>query len=334
MNSQLSNGLPALITAGNRILRADQIRPVLLRGVNRSGLEYAEPGVGGFLAAAHITQAEIREIVQGWRANVIRLPFNQDRCLNGSQSAEAYLASLDQVIDWAAALGAYTILDLQWLDAETVYGTTQNPVQGQTPNHVPPGPDENSIELWRTLATRYQNEPAVIFDLLNEPHDVLPDDPHPLKLIDSSGKVMLSDETRFTAQQWSRWASLLTASIREIKPDGIIMVGGVDWAFDLSAVQVEAPNIVYSTHIYSNRRKKNWKKALGRYREVPIFVGEWGGADQDLEFGRELASIMRERGFGWTAWSWSDFPLLVSAPGCTPTAFGSLVRDELFRAAE
>ena len=84
----------------------------------------------------------------------------------------------------------------------------------------------------------------------------------------------------------------------------------------------------------ANRRKKDWKKALGRYREVPRFVGEWGGTDQDLEFGRELASILRERGLGWTAWSWSDFPRLVSAAGYTPTTFGSLVRDELFRVAE
>ena len=101
MNGQLSHGLATLITAGSRLLRADQMRPVLLRGVNRSGMEYSEPGVDGFLAAAHITQDEIREIVQGWRANVIRLPFNQDWCLNGrgAQSAEAYLASLDQVIE-------------------------------------------------------------------------------------------------------------------------------------------------------------------------------------------------------------------------------------------
>ena len=104
MGGELSYGLPALVTAGNRILRADQMSLVLLRGVNRSGLEYSEPNADGFLAAARITPDEIREIVADWHANIIRLPFNQDWCLNGrgTFSAKAYLASLDQVIAWAA----------------------------------------------------------------------------------------------------------------------------------------------------------------------------------------------------------------------------------------
>jgi len=333
MNGQLSGDLSVLVTSGNRILRADNLQPVLLRGVNRSGLEYSEPGAAGFLDSAKITQDEIRQIVQGWNANVIRLPFNQDWCLNGrsAYSAEAYLSALDQVIAWAAELGAYTILDLQWLDSETLYGTTQNPQQGRTGNHVPPAPNDDTIRLWQALAARYKDETAVIFDLLNEPHDVLTDDSHPLNLIDANGNVAPSDQTRFTPKEWSKWAKILTAAIREIKPDGIIMIGGVDWAFDLSAVQVDAPNIVYSTHIYSNRSRRDWPKALGRHRDIPIFVGEWGGTDQDLDFGTTLASLLSEYGLGWTAWSWSDFPRLVTPSAYTPTAFGTLVRNQLGR---
>lgn len=334
MNGELSHGLPALITAGNRIVRADRMSPVLLRGINRSGLEYSEPNAAGFLSAAGIMQDEIREIVTGWAANVLRLPFNQDWCLNGrgAHSAEAYLATLDQVIAWTAELGAYTILDLQWLDVETIFGTTVDPIQGRAANHVPPTPNEHTITLWRVLAERYRDEPAVIFDLLNEPHDAMQDDPHPLNLIDSEGNISPSNEMHFAARDWSAWANVLTAAIREIRPEGIIMICGVDWAFDLSTVAVDAPNIVYSTHIYSNRNRKNWPKALGRHREVPIFVGEWGGTEQDLEFGSNLASRMEQLGLGWAAWSWSDFPRLVDAAGTPPfraTAFGSLVRNEL-----
>jgi endoglucanase len=334
MFGELSHGLPALVTSGNRILRADQMSPVLLRGINRSGLEYSEPNASGFLSAARITQDEICEIVNGWRANILRIPFNQDWCLNGHgvHSAEEYLASLDQVIAWAAEFGAYTILDLQWHDVETVYGTTTHPTQGRVANHVPPAPNAQTIELWRRLAARYRDETAVIFDLLNEPHDVLEDDPHPLNLIATDGTVMPSDELRVTAREWSKWATVLVGGIRESKPDGIVMVGGVDWAFDLSGVVVDAPNIVYSTHIYSNRRRKDWSKAIGQHCEIPIFVGEWGGTKQDLEFGASLAAQMQSRGLGWTAWSWADFPPLVEALGVrapNPTPFGALVRNEL-----
>jgi Endoglucanase len=334
MNGELSHGLPALITSGNRIMRSDSMTQVLLRGINRSGLEYSEPGSHGFLQAAGISREELQEIVCGWRANIIRVPFNQDWCLNGrgAYSAEDYLAALDQEIAWASEFGAYTILDLQWLDADTAYGTTEHPGQGRVANRVPPSPNGLTTDLWRLLAARYRDEPAVLFDLLNEPHDVLDDDWHALNLIGADAQVVASNETRFTAREWSRWSNYLTAAIRDIRPEGILLIGGVDWAFDLSSVKVNAPNIVYSTHIYSNRSRKRWPLALGRCREVPVFVGEWGGVDDDLQFGEDLAQELQGRGLGWTAWSWSDFPRLVASPhgpAYDPTAFGKLVRNQL-----
>src|SRR4051794_1410651 len=113
MGSELSRDLPWLATSGPHILPADTMLPVLLRGVNRSGLEYSEPNDGGFLAAAGITEDEIGRIVSDWGANIIRVPFNQDWALRGrnGRPAEEYRAALDQVISWASALGAYTVLD-------------------------------------------------------------------------------------------------------------------------------------------------------------------------------------------------------------------------------
>lgn len=336
MKGELSHGLPSLVTAGNRILRSDTLNPVLLRGINRSGLEYSEPTPGGFLEAAGISRDEICTIIDDWHANVLRIPLNQEWCLKGLgyHSAETYLASLDQVVAWAAEAGAYTILDLHWLDVEAVYGTTDNPIQGRTANHVPPTPNEQTVELWQTLAKRYQDEPAVIFDLLNEPHDALHDDPHPLRLIDSDGQVLCSTHKSLSARDWARWASLLTSEIRKIRSDGIVLVSGTNWAFDLSGVWIDAPNVVYSTHIYSNRHWIFWSKGLGKHAKVPIFVGEWGGTERDLGFGRRLAGRLRRLGVGWAAWSWSDFPRLVrsaQAQDYEPTPFGSLVRDELKR---
>jgi hypothetical protein len=99
MNGELSNGLSRLGTSGNRILIAATGQPILLRGVNRSGLEWAEPDEDGFCSSAGISRAEIEFIVKGWGCNIIRLPLNQDWALNGrgGHSADDYLKDLDRV---------------------------------------------------------------------------------------------------------------------------------------------------------------------------------------------------------------------------------------------
>ena len=338
MNEELSFGLPELVTSSNRILRADTLEPLLLRGVNRSGLEYSQPTASGFLDGAQLTQEEMREIVVSWRSNIVRLPFNQQWALHGATfgmtrySAEEYLSALDQAIAWTAASGAYTILDLQWLDPNTVYGSTTDQNGSSSPNHVPPLPNAETITLWQTLAQRYRDEPAVIFDLLNEPHDPLPDDPNPLYEIAPDGEIVQSAGRSVEADQWLPWATRLISEIRQIRPTGIILVGGVDWAFDLRDIQIDAPNIIYSAHIYSNRNSADWWKALDTADQAPMLIGEWGGTDQDLDFGHNLAGTMRQLGLGWTAWSWVDYPQLIQpprAPAYQPTAFGALVRNEL-----
>jgi hypothetical protein len=142
MNGELSNGLAALGTSGNRIINLDRGEPILLRGVNRSGLEYAGPDEQGFLSGASLSRSEIEFIVKEWRCNIIRLPFNQDFVLRGrlGRSGEEYQKAIDQVIYWASLFGAYTLLDLQWLDADRVYGGDRN--------FVAPLPNIESLELF------------------------------------------------------------------------------------------------------------------------------------------------------------------------------------------
>ena len=83
MNGDLSHGLPPLCTWGDRIVVAQTGESVILRGVNRSALEYSEPADGDFLSSAGLSWFDVREIVQSWGANVIRLPINQDWVLHG-----------------------------------------------------------------------------------------------------------------------------------------------------------------------------------------------------------------------------------------------------------
>ncbi|HSB18188.1 MAG TPA: cellulase family glycosylhydrolase [Bryobacteraceae bacterium] len=319
MDGDLSNGLPFLTTEGNRIVRAGTRETVLLRGLNRSGLEYSEPDEQGFLSAAEISRNEIRTIVQEWGANVIRLPFNQDWVLRGrgGWTADAYCQALDQMIRWASGFGAYTLLDLQWLDADRAYGGDRN--------FVAPLPNMQSIELWDLLATRYRGEPAVLYDIFNEPHDRLPDDPYPLNRED--GTTYPPGLYRVTMAEWQPWARKLIAAIRDVNPDSLIFVGGTNWAYDLRGMPMDIPRLVYSTHVYPIKGR-NWHEAFGHLAAtVPVFAGEWGGAESDLKWGRKLLDYFDSLQMGWAAWSWHNAPLIVER--YTATSFGRIVRARL-----
>ena len=78
-----------------------------------------------------------------------------------------------------------------------------------------------------------------------------------------------------------------------------------------------------------------WDRAFGSIAAgVPVCVTEFGGGAEHLEWGRRLLDYLQERELGWLAWSWSDAPRLVTTETPRrPTAFGTLVRAELERAA-
>jgi endoglucanase len=321
MSGHLSNGLPLLRTSGNRIINSTTGVPVLLRGVNRSGLEYSDPDEQGFLSGASLSRAEIQFITQDWRCNIIRLPFNQDFALRGhGRTADEYQQALDQVIYWASLFGAYTLLDLQWLDAERIYGGNRN--------FVAPLPNMESLNLWSTLARRYKDEPAVLYDLFNEPHDRLPDDPYPLNKPD--GTTYPASQMKVTMNEWQPWARKLTEAIRNENPDALIFIAGTNWAYDLRGMPIEdLDNVVYSTHIYPNKGS-DWDKVFGDLSEsFPVFAGELGGtaSPAELNYVRRLLDYLQRREIGFAAWSWFDDPKLVTR--YAPTAFGQLVQQNL-----
>ena len=132
----------------------------------------------------------------------------------GGYSAESYRLALDQIIDWAASLGAYTLLDLQWLDADTIFGRLND----GSPNRIAPLPSPETIGLWSILAERYRDEPAVLFDLYNEPHHPLEDDASSLHVIGDAGDIRESSTRRVRAEDWRRWARKLIDTIRPYPP--------------------------------------------------------------------------------------------------------------------
>ena len=289
---------------------------VLLRGVNRSGLEYS---------TTPIPPDEIAVITQDWGANIVRFPFNQDWVLNGrgELTGEDYLCLLDDAIACAADHGAYSLLDLQWLDADRPFSPNRQ--------FVAPLPNPDTARLWSTLAQRYGANPAVMFDLFNEPHDRAQDDPYTLHRPD--GTLHHSEHRRVSMTEWQPWAEHLIDTIRADAPDTLLFISGTDWGYDLRGFPLDRPNLVYSTHVYPNKGE-DWVAAFGELAgALPVFAAEFGGREHDVEWGRRLLDYFDALEIGWTAWSFSDHPHLVSREDLGPTAFGQLVRDRLRRSA-
>jgi hypothetical protein len=273
-----------LYTDNNRLVN-EEGEMMVLRGVNRSGLEYDKQGNG-------MDKEEIDYICQVWKAQIIRIPFNQEWIITDTQ----YDNFLDQVISWIVANNAYVLLDLQWQNTQV---------------KIPPIPNEEAVDMWKILAERYKENPAVLYDIHNEAHNT-------------------------TWAAWRARAIEIIEGIRSVHSRALIFVSGLDWAYDIRGWgQNPLPydNIVYATHPYPFKAEPwAWDKYFGDYvDDIPIFVGEFGGWDEDLEWGTRILDYFDQKQLGWTAWSWVDQPFLTEFDRRTPTAFGNLVYNALLR---
>src|SRR5216117_2003261 len=138
-------GTATLQVRGNQLVD-ETARPVRLRGVNRSGAEYAcAQGWGIFDGPSD--SASVRAIAS-WRANVVRLPLNETCWLgiNGVPAAYSGASYQKAIADFVALLnrnGLVVILDLHWTAADTAKALAQAPMPNR--DHTP--------EFWRQVAT-------------------------------------------------------------------------------------------------------------------------------------------------------------------------------------
>lgn len=275
-----------LSTTGNKIVNEDG-EQVILHGVNRSGLEYDQSG-------NRMRELEFEYICNSWYAKIVRIPFNQEWIMND----ESYNNLLAEVIGWIKRYGAYVLLNLKW----------QNTVV-----QIPSIPDIQAIDMWKKIAMKYKDDPAVLYDIHSEAHD-----------------VSLND--------WQARAIEIIDGIRSVHPRSLILVSGLDWAKDVSGWAknpLPYDNIVYSVHIYPWMGDQDaWNANFGNYTDqIPMFIGEFGGYGENLTWGRSLIAYLNRKKLGWTAWSWVDDPHLTRNDRRTPTEFGNLVAEMLYRHA-
>src|SRR2546429_6547716 len=120
---------PAVHVQGNRLVDTAG-RPVRLRGVNRSGAEYAyAQGWGIFDGPSD--SASVRAIAS-WRANVVRLPLNETCWLgvNGVPAANSGAGYQEALADFVALLNRNGLVAIPGLHST---GTDTGKVIGEAP---------------------------------------------------------------------------------------------------------------------------------------------------------------------------------------------------------
>lgn len=290
-SGRLSGSLPWL-RVKEKYLLDEMDHMITLRGITAVGLERVRPVGQSFPPPLDGTDFSM---LHDWGVTALALPIAQDLALEGRDDAEGedYLEAIDATIEAAAESGIYTIIRLSLLSS-------------MLPTGVGPGgdifdpalPDQRSIDLWAVLARRYSNEPAVIFDLFRNPHD-----------------IAASDSTSFLVPRfsWSVWRHWLLAMLGEIKrehPRALIIARGP--SFDMSGFPLvysdgsRAANIIYATEITPSNAQQVLVAITKLTRAGCASLLDVKPGPFDGRFVERLGDILARGGVHWLTLDWKD----------------------------
>ena len=143
-----------------------------LQGENVTAIEisYANSMWDAYYAT---TVATWKSILTAWHMNIIRLPLNEWAWRTNAPSAKgvAYQTIVATAVANINAAGAYVILDLHWAAPNAYTGNLSgNNAAGYADGQPGYIDADNGVNFWTSVATAYKNNPAVLFELFNEPY--------------------------------------------------------------------------------------------------------------------------------------------------------------------
>lgn len=305
-NTQSAEDDTVLSTAGNQIMMGN--KPICLRGVNIPQFSWSSYGDGSTQEGESSADIALKQVLEDWQCSLVRLAVDPKLYVSGgvgsgngqtvSRSAEEYRALIDRFITTLTSNNIPVVLDC----------------------HAYAGVYQEVIDFWDIAAPKYDGNELVMYGLLNEPV--------------SDWTVWYEGGTLpFNGEELTCIGlPALLDRIREVS-DNVAVIGGIDWAFDLSGTASDnfaklaqdrsdslgitvdeyyrryaltagnrkGRGIVLDTHIYSNK-PLNWYAAVGEAaKEYPILVGEYNpyfrsGVITDLT-AQENAFLQKI--FGW-----------------------------------
>ncbi|HTZ26949.1 MAG TPA: cellulase family glycosylhydrolase [Streptosporangiaceae bacterium] len=331
---------PQLHVSGDDLVGANG-RRVVLRGVNRSGGQFAcVQGLG--IWSGPMNQASVAAM-RSWGVNAVRVPLNE-ACWNGepyvdpSYRGTYYQRAVAAYVQLLNRDGMVAILDLHWTDGAYT-GPSSACSSAQAVCQKPMPDAAQSIPFWRSVARTFKNNDAVIFDLFNEPY---PDK--------ASGNVtegwncwLHGGMCKGISYQVAGMQSLVNV-VRSAGAKNVIMLGGLTWANNLTQWVTYEPsdpdhNLAASWHSYSFNSCNTsscWDSQVAPVvAKVPVIVGEMGEKDCADTYIDPLIAWLDSKSTSYLAWSWNvgksceSGPSLISGYDGTPTSYGAGYRSDL-----
>jgi hypothetical protein len=275
--------------------------------------------------------------IASWHATAVRIPLNEDCWLgtnnepSNSQNPQppltvsGYRAAVQAYVSALHAAGLYAILDLHWTAPGGFAADGQRSM-----------PDTQSTAFWTSVASTFASDPAVVFDVFNEPYSpALVNDPsHPVdwNCWLNGGCTVPSANDQSTPDPIFNYTAVgMQALVNAIRATGArqpIMVGGLAYANDLSGWLAHEPNdplgqLAASFHVYQGEAcatQACWDQQVAPVAaQVPVVTGEF---DQDVcapsTFDNDYMTWADAHGISYLAWGWWVLtPQEISDAGCS-----------------
>ena len=281
--------------------------------------------------------------IAAWKINAVRLPLNEQAW---RQDTAGYKAAIAAYVTLLHSYGLYVILDLHWSAPGNYAATFQ---QGMADA-------DHSTNFWANVALAYKNDPAVIFDLYNEPH---------------IGPADSAIQDPFGEQAWTAWKSGTTltkyyptqaslfdgsavsvnwqacgmqAMVNAIRGQGAtqpILLSGLGYASKLGGWLAHKPidplnQLIAGVHVYDNSDHDTQAQVATVAASVPVIISELGEYDCSPNYALGWMNWADPLGVSYLAWSWygdnapcSLVSQVVTDWNGTPTAFGAGFKSHL-----
>ncbi len=349
-------------------------QPLRLRGVSYSGFESV--AIQGWSpndpsgAQAGQPGGPKWSAIRRWNANTVRLPLNEASwlghdCIDSEglrrkpDPGGNYRAAVIAQVAAATAAGLYVILDLHW----SAPGKACPMLQTQMANR------DHSLAFWTSVASQFKNQPAVLFELFNEPflNFDFSGDPWPYMMQGRGGSfsgypaTSGSGKWRDVKQPWAIASyQAMVDAVRATGARNVVLIGSLQYCQDLSGwldhrpadplQQMAAVWHPYPTFgkLWGSTAYARPNYAPGVFTDVrrildagiPVIATETGDRNLPGTIGAPLVAAITDWadthdlsviGFTWNVWAEPDNVLIKDVDGTPTDGYGEVFRTWLMQ---